>query len=123
MILRYCPDPVLVPSCFRTQADTAGGTKKDTHKVPRQDSHPFQLTKSGVPMSIPCQEDLDVEIQVIALFTPGHCRGELQVPAAGTTLWTFPVPTHHTAVLGCLVIAGHGLTRRSEMYIVPPVHE
>jgi len=30
MILRYCPDPVLVPRCFRTGADSVNGKTKRT---------------------------------------------------------------------------------------------
>ena len=48
MVLRYCPDSVLIPRVHasgRKLIRTNGATIKDTHKVPRQDSHPFSLTK------------------------------------------------------------------------------
>jgi hypothetical protein len=70
MILRYCPDPVLVPRVVQ-RCERSNG--KDTHKVPRQYSHPFLLRKivlrsSSSEMLIPCPEEQDVKVQVIALL-------------------------------------------------------
>ncbi len=31
MILRYCPDPVLVPMCFRTRANSANGANEKVY--------------------------------------------------------------------------------------------
>jgi hypothetical protein len=56
--------------CFRTESRYEWRNEKDTHKVPRQDSHPFLLTKDCFTfvewrseMSIPCQEEQDVTVR------------------------------------------------------------